>query len=183
VSTTRRQLIGRGIGVAGVAALPTSLLAATPALAQESDETDAIERIVELQLAAELAYSLAAEDGKLDAGTKKAFELFGKHSGDQATALSEALDQLDVDPPETESDPASYERLADFDAKAPAKEQLKFMIGLEEELIKVYEDETPTLEAEDLVRSAAQIGAAHAQMLVALRLLAGEPPVDLLPLP
>jgi hypothetical protein len=55
------------------------------------------------------------------------------------------------------------------------------MIGLEEELIKVYEDETPTLEADDLVRSAAQIGAAHAQMLVALHLLAGDPPADLLP--
>jgi hypothetical protein len=88
VSTTRRQLLGRGFGVAGVAVLPTSLLAAAPALAQENDETDALERIVELQLASELAYSLAAEDKKLNAGTKRAFELFGKHAGDQATALS-----------------------------------------------------------------------------------------------
>ena len=173
MSTTRRQLIGRSMVVAGGATLPSSLLAAAPALAQESDETDALERVVDLEFAAELAYSLAAEDAKLDPETKKAFELFATHCGDHATALSEALDQLGVDPPEEQSDPADYERLADFDADADEKDVVEFMIGLEEELIAVYEDETATMEADDLVRSVAQIGAAHAQMLVALRLLSG----------
>ena len=180
MSTTRRQLIGRGLGDAGAAAVPTSLLAAAPALAQESDETDALERIVILEQAAELAYSLAAEDGKLDAEAKQSFELFSKHCGDHDTALSEALDQLGVDPPEAHSDPADYERLADFDPTAPEQELLDFMIKLEEELVAVYADETPTLEEEDLVRTAAQVGAAHAQMLVALRVLAGEKPIALL---
>ena len=181
--TTRRQLIGRGLGAAGAAAVPTSLLTATPAFAQESDETDALERIVILEQAAELAYSLAAQDGKIDADAKKSFELFSTHCGDHATALSEALDQLGVDPPEAESDPSDYERLADFDPKAAEKELLDFLIKLEEELVAVYADETPTLEEEDLVRTAAQVGAAHAQMLVALRVLAGQKPVALVPQP
>jgi hypothetical protein len=175
MSTTRRQLIGRSICAAGAAAVPTSLLAAPPALAQETDETGALERVVDLELATELAYSLAAEKKGLDPKAQKAFELFSTHCGDHATALSEALDQLGVEPPEAQSDPADYEPLADFDAEAPEKGQLEFMVGLEEELVAAYQDETPTLESADLVRSAAQIGAAHAEMLVALRLLANEP--------
>jgi hypothetical protein len=175
MGTTRRQLLGRGIGLAGAAALPSSLLVATPALAQESDETDALERLVELELAAELAYSLAAEDGRLDADATADFELFSTHCGDHATALSEAIDQLGVEPPDPGSDPADYEALADFDPEAPQREQLKFMLGIEDDLIQAYSDETANLEAEDLVRSAAQIAAAHAQMRVALRALGGNP--------
>ena len=133
-----------------------------------------------MERAAELAYSLAAEEAKLKTGVKDAFELFQTHCDDHATALSEALDQLGVDPPEAHSDPADYDRLADFDPKAKEPELLDFMVSLEEELVAVYEDAQSALEAEDLVRTAAQIGAAHAQMLVALRLQAGVPPVDLL---
>jgi Ferritin-like domain len=177
MGTTRRELLGRGAGIAGVAALPASLLAAPLALAQESDETDALERIIGLEQAAELAYSLAAEDGNLKANVTDAFERFSTHCGEHATALSEALDQLGVDPPDAGSAPADYERLADFDASAPQKQQLRFMTDLEEELIQVYQDEIEALEAEDLVRSAAQIGASHAQMWVELRTLAdGRPP-------
>ena len=61
----------------------------------------------------------------------------------------------------------------------PEKQLLEFMIGLEEELITAYRELTPDLEAPDLVRTAAQIGAAHAQMLVALRVLAGAPDATL----
>ena len=172
--TTRRQLLGRGIGLAGAAAVPAGILAPPTALAQESDETDALERLVELELAAELAYSLATEDGDLNAEATRAFELFTEHCGDHATALSEAIDQLGVDPPDPGSDPADYERLADFDAAASLPEQLDFLSALEDDLIRAYEDETANLEAEDLVRSAAQIGASHAQIRVALAALGGK---------
>ena len=87
----------------------------------------------------------------------------------------EDLDQLGVDPPDAQSDPAGYERLADFDPEADEKKQLAFMIALEEELIQVYQDETVAFEAEDLVRSGGQIGASHAQMWIALKLLAEKP--------
>lgn len=172
MSTTRRQLLGRGLGAAGAAALPASLVAAAPASAQESDETDALVRIVELELAAELAYSLAIEDGNLDSDAGDAFERFGGFCGEHATALSEAIDQLGVDPPEAQSDPAGYEALADFDAGAPQRQQLDFMLALEDDLVQLYADENANLEAEDLVRSAAQIAASHAQVRVALDELA-----------
>ena len=184
MSTTRRQLLGRGAGIVGAAAVPASLIPATAALAQASDETDALEPVVELEQAAELAYSLAAEDGDLKGDAQKQFELFAAHCGDHAVALSEALDQLGVDPPEAQSDPAEYEPLADFDPKAPEKQQLEFMIGLEEELITAL----PRVDAgrwrhpiscEPPRRSAP----AHAQMLVALRVLAGEPEARLTELP
>ena len=176
MTLTRRHLLGRGIGLAGGAALPASLVSANTALAQASDETDALEPIVELEQAADLAYSLAAEDGDLDREAQEAFELFAAHCDDHAVALGEALDQLGVDPPDRQSDPADYERLADFRANAPQRELIDFMIALEEELVTAYEAATPELEAPDLVRTAAQVGASHAQVLVALRLLAGDRP-------
>ena len=168
MSTTRRQLLGRGLGAAGAAALPASLLAATPALAQASDETEALERIVELELAAELAYSLAVEDGDLNPDARDAFETFGGFCGEHATALSKALDQLDVDPPDAQSDPADYAALADFDARAPQNRQIEFMVALEDDLVQIYADENANLDAPDLVRSAAEIAASHAQVQVAL---------------
>jgi Ferritin-like domain len=183
VSATRRQFLGRGLGLAGAAALPTPLLPATVAFAQASDETDALEPVVELEQAAELAYSLAVEDGDLKADVQRAFELFASHCDDHAVALSEALDQLGVDPPDAESDPAQYEALADFDERAPEKQLLEFMIGIEEDLVTAYREATPELEAPDLVRTAAQIAASHAQILVALRVLAGEPDATLAELP
>jgi rubrerythrin len=184
VSTTRRQLLGRGLGIAGAAAVPGALVLAPAAFAQEEDDqTDALERIIDLEQAAELAYSLAAERGDLSPDAKSAFELFAEHCGEHATALSEALDQLGVEPPDAQSNPAEYERLADFDPAADEKEQLEFMIALEEELIQVYQDETVAFEAEDLVRSGGQIGASHAQMWIAVKLLAEKPQQALSRLP
>ena len=97
---TRRSLMGRGLAGAGALALPGSLVAAATAHAQQADaETDALERLVVLEQAAELAYSLAAEEGDLDSDAQTLFEELSIHSGDRATAFSEAMDQLLVDPP------------------------------------------------------------------------------------
>lgn len=181
---TRRAFLGRSAGLAGAAVIPASLVGATRALAQADEETDALEPLVELELAGELAYSLAAEEGRgLDRETTREFELFAEHCGDHATALSKALDQLGVDPPEAGSDPAEHERLDGFRPKRRAPELLEFLIALEEDLVAAYEGATEALEAPDLVRTAAQVGAAHAQMLVRLRLLAGAAPDALTRLP
>lgn len=169
-ATTRRQLLARGSAAAAGAALPSALLAA-PALAQESDETDALERVVELEQAAELAYSLAAEE--LSGEGANLFEKLGGFAGEHATALGEALDQLGVDPPDSSDDPASYPSLEQFDAKADERRQVQFFIRLEEELISAYESATAELDAPDVVVTGAQIGAAHAQAWVALNLLGG----------
>ncbi|MEJ7875721.1 MAG: ferritin-like domain-containing protein [Solirubrobacterales bacterium] len=171
---SRRSLLGRGLTGAGALALPGSLVAAATAQAQSDAQSAVLERLVELEQAAELGYSLAAEEGDLDAEVKSLFEAFSIHSGDRATAFSEALDQLIVDAPESSSDPAEYESLSDFDPAASQEDLLAFMLKLELNVIAAYEEDEPTLDEPDLVRSAAQMAAGHAQALVALRVAAKE---------
>lgn len=171
---TRRSLIGRGLAGAGALAVPGSLIAAEVANAQADDQTEALERLVVLEQAAELAYSLAAEESDASAEAKMLFEELSIHSDDRGAALSEAMEQLLVDPPEKSSDLENYESLEDFDPAASEEDVLAFLAGLEEQLVAAYEEEEPELDEPDLARTAAQVAASHAQALVALRLLAGE---------
>lgn len=180
MSATRREILIRGGAVTAGAALP-SLFAAAPALAQQSEETDAIGPVVELEQAAELAYALAAEEAGGPAG--ELLRDLGTHAGEHATALAEALDQLGVDPPDASEDPATYDSLRGFDDKASEREQLDFFIGLEEELVRAYEEAVEALESSTIVLTWGQIAAAHAQALVALRLEAGAAPGGLTALP
>ena len=167
---TRRELLARGGVAAGAAVVPAALLAA-PALAQETDETGTLETLVELEQGAELAYSLAAE--RLTGAEAKLLNQLGGHAAEHVTALSEALDQLAVDPPDASEDPATYDVLGGFDDRSPTADQLAFFAELELELVRAYEDATPRLESSDLVITGAQVGAAHAQAWAALRLAAG----------
>jgi len=173
MSLTRRSLVARGLAGAGTLALPGSLVAAATAHAQSDAETDALESFVELEQAAELAYSLAAEEGDLNGDARALFEELSIHSGDRATAFSEALEQLLVEPPDASSDADDYDSLSDFDPASPQDDLLAFMIDLELAAITAYEEDEPELDEPDLVRSAAQMAASHAQALVALRILAG----------
>jgi hypothetical protein len=173
---TRRTLIGRGLAGAGAVAVPGSLVAAATAQAQggeSTDETDALERLITLEQAAELAFSLAAEKGDVSTDAQDVFEELSIHAEDHADAFSEAMDQLLVDPPEADSDPDEYDSLEGFDPEADEKDLLAFLIDLQLGLIEGYEEDEPNIDAPDLVRSAAQVAASHAQALVALRLLAG----------
>ena len=173
---TRRALMGRGLAGAGALAVPASLVAAAAAQAQggeETAETDALERLVILEQAAELAFSIAAEEGNVPSDAKSLFEALSIHAGDHAAAFGEAMDQLLVDPPSSESDPDEYESLEDFDPKADEQDLLDFLVDLELGLLEAYEEDQAELEEPDLVRTAAQVAASHAQALVALRLLAG----------
>jgi hypothetical protein len=172
---SRRALIGRGLAGAGAVVLPTTLVGAATAHAQSgetTDETDALERLIILEQAAELAFSLAAEEGDVSPDGKALFEELSLHAGDHATAFSEAMDQLLVDPPEDESDPDEYDSLEDFDPSADEADLLAFFEKLELDLIQAYEEDQADLVDPDLVRSAAQIAASHAQAVVALRVLA-----------
>lgn len=188
MSLTRRALVTRGIVGAGAIALPGSLTAAATAQAQDDDaeaQADALERLIILEQAAELSFSIAAEDAAVDGEATALFEELSIHAEDHATAFSEAMDQLLVDPPEADSDPEDYEVLKDdFDPKADEKDLLEFFIDLESQLIEAYEEDQAELEEPDLVRTAAQVAASHAQALVALRLLAdGKGSVTELPPP
>lgn len=179
----RRTLLGRGALAAGTAALPASLLGADVALAQEDEQTDALERLIALERAAELALSLAAEEADLEADATQAFEDLSRQNGEHTTALEQALDSLGVDPPEIQSDQSDFDSLSDLNLKVAQRDLLKFMIDLESGLVSAYEEETANFDAEDLFRTAAQVGASHAQHLVVLRLLTDSPPQSLTNLP
>ena len=175
MTLTRRSLIRRGAAAAAAGALHGALVTADVALAQETERTAALARLTELEQAAELAYSLAAEDGNLPDRVSQTFEEFSLHSGERATALSEALDQLGVEPPQPSDDAATYDSLEGYDSGDGAARQLRFLGSLESDLIAAYGEEVGALEPGDLTRTAAQIAGSHAQQLVALRLLAAVP--------
>lgn len=166
---TRRRLLGS----AAVASVPAALGGVSPAFAQETDETDTLSDLIELEQAMELAYSLAAEDGQLSPEAKTAFEEYGLFCGEHATAFDEALDQLAVDGPKSSDEIDDYDSLEGFDPEAEEKNLVEFMTGLEEDIIAAYEEQVPEIEQADLQRSIAQVAASHAQVLVGLRLLAG----------
>ncbi len=172
MSFTRRSLISRGLAGAGALATGGSLVAAASASGQVDDQTEALERLIIGEQAAELAFSLAAEEGDVDGEAVALFEQLSLHARDRATALSEASDQLLVDPPEADSDPDEYESLDEFDPTGSKPDLFAFLIDLELGLIEAYEEDVVELEEPDLVRTAAQVAASHAQALVALRLLA-----------
>ncbi len=172
---SRRTLIRRGLAGAGALTVPGALIGAATAHAQEgetTDQTDALERLIVSEQAAELAFSLAAEEGDVPGEAQSLFEELSIHAEDHAAAFSEAMDQLLIDPPEAESDPEEYESLKNFDPAAPEKDLLAFLTELELDLVAAYEEEQANLDEPDLARTAAQVGASHAQALVALRLLA-----------
>lgn len=183
MTATRRQLLVRGAGAASAAALPATLLAVAPAFAQEDAETDELARLIALERGSALAYETAAESKGLDAEASKLAETLRGHETEHATALETAIDQLGVDPPEDSDDPADYEQLDGLDAAKTQKDLLDLLIVLEEELVTAYRDAALALETDDLIRTGAQVGASHAQHLVALRLLRGDSPAAAAALP
>lgn len=174
MTATRRQLLVRGAGAASAAVLPAALLAAPPAFAKEGAETDELTLLIELEQGSSLAYETALESKDLGSEATKLLEQLHGHEAAHTTALSAAIDQLTVDPPEASSDPADYEQLDGLDAAKTEKELLDFLISLEEELVKAYLDAALALESPDVIRTGAQVGSSHVQQLVALRLLGGE---------
>lgn len=184
-ATTRRDVLARGAVLAGAAAVPAALLAAAPAYAQESDQTKALERLINLERASRYAYRAAAEGSSLSGEAKELAEELAGQEDEHATALETAIEQLGVQAPE-ESDPPSAESapvLEGFDPEAGEAELIGFFVSLEEETLRAYGEAVADLTADDLLRSAAQISGSHAQHLAAWRLVRGDAPAKAAALP
>jgi rubrerythrin len=182
-AATRRDVIVRGIGLAGAAAVPAALLAAAPAHAQEDAQTDALKNVIELEQAAQLAYTEAAAEGKLSGDAQALAEELADQEDDHATALETAIEQLGVEAPEAPDSPDGVSALEGFDAGASEDGLIDFFISMEENLVRAYAEASANLTADDLLRSGAQIGGSHAQHLVAWRLLRGDAPAKAAALP
>jgi rubrerythrin len=184
-AATRRDVLARGAVLAGAAAVPAALLAAAPAHAQKDDQTGALENVINFERAARYAYTEAAAGERLSGDARALAEELAGQEDDHATALETALEQLGIEPPE-ESDPPPTDSapiLESFDPEASQEELIDFFIALEEEILQIYATAVASLTADDLLRSAAQIGGSHAQHLAAWRLLRGDAPAQAAALP
>jgi rubrerythrin len=176
--TTRREALRRaGIG-AGAAALPGLLLPAI-ARAQSADDDDLndfLEPAIELEEAAALAYESAADARGLDADLKRTFERFREQEQAHATALRSALDSLGFDLPDELTDPADSDHLDGIEDLKSANDYLAFLVDLEQEQVRYYASDAPSLDSEDLIRTSAEILGCQAQHLVVLREAQGAAP-------
>lgn len=176
--TTRREALRLAALGAGAATAPTLLL---PAIAraqssEDDDLNDFLEPAIELEQAAALAYETAAEANGIDAELKRTFERFRQQEQAHATALRSALDSLGFDLPDELTNPADSDQLDGIDDLKSANDYLAFLVDLEQEQIRYYATEAPSLDSEDLIRTSAEILGCQAQHLVVLREAQGAAP-------
>lgn len=198
---TRREALRRAVVGGGALALPPLLW---PAIADAQDDEEPVledfltEAIVIEQIAV-LAYSSAAAalEGERDlAGTLRRFE---RQEQIHATALRSALDSLAIDLPAAPAAPddapaiEGAERLDDeraaelvellgrVDGLEGRRAHLDYLIELENEQLGLYLREAPTLDAEDMLRTGAEIAACQSQHLVVLGVALGTAPAQAVP--
>ena len=202
VPATRRVTLRRAALAAGALALPAAVRPA-PSVAQDEDEAVALEdflvEAIVLEQIAVLAYATAA--GELDGEPRlsRTLERFERQEQIHATALRSALDSIGVDPPNAPASPddvgaiedadrldgeraaelidllGELARLGDRDAR------LEYLVDLEQEQLRFYLAQAPTLDAEDILRTGAEIAACQAQHVVVLREALGVAPAEAVP--
>jgi rubrerythrin len=175
------------------AALGAGALAAAglvrPALAgaQSPDDEDLRDFLVEaisLEQLAVLAYATAARDGDTEIGPT--LETFRDQEQAHATALRQALDTLgfDVpDAPDSTTDTGAFEDvegldtatsdtllelLDELDGLSRPRQFLDYLARLEDEQIRYYTSQGPTVDSVDLTTTSAEIAGCQAQHAVVL---------------
>ncbi len=194
-ATTRRDALVRA-GLATSALAIPALLRPQSARADDDrgDLEDFLEQAVDLEQAAVLAYAEAAKAKDLDAEQKRTFERFRDQEQAHADAMRQALDSLGVDPPDAPEGPqdtGAFDGLDDIDGAETLKKFLvdllrkldkleagtelnRLLLEVENQELRLYLDQTPEFESEDLLRVGAEIGACQAQHVVVLREAQGE---------
>lgn len=179
----RRALLARGAWLAGAASLP-ALLGPARALAQDDEErgdaqTQALERLIRAEQASALAYREAAKGDVLQGEAKTLAEELARAEDAHATAFTAALEQIGFEAPEAPDSPAGVELLDGFEQADSERRLIEFFVGLEATLMNTYLQVAGSLEAPDLRRSGAQVGASHGEHYAAWRLLRGDSPASL----
>lgn len=158
-----------------VAGAAFALTGATSAGAQdEDDDVATLERLIELEQRAAVAYRAMADEGDLlDEEVRVAVEEFARQEDEHAEALIAALEDRGgaaPDPPR----PDDVEGLDDLDSQEDA---LQLAIDLESALVRAYGDAAETFAAFELLKTCAQILGAEGQHLVVARQQLGDDPV------
>ncbi len=178
---SRRELLelgaaaGASLLAAGTIPLP---LGAASALAQtetDDDPSSILEAAIGLEQGAVLAYTAAADSGKLDAENERAASLFARQDQEHADALTAALEDLGGVAPRKPSGSFDVPGLSEALSSGQAA-FVRFVIELETATIRGYYEATAKLTDPRLLSLGASIMANEAQHLVVLRQVLGRAP-------
>lgn len=171
----RREVVRAGISLSGAAALAAvPLLArAEGALAQGGDDAAIVVELLELEQRAGRAYQAISKRRLVEPELIRAIDLFADQEREHVAALSAALEDLGGSPPK----PPRREEIEGLGDLESEKDALEFAIGLENELVRAYDDAAGRFARSDLLLLAAQIVCNQAQHLAVLRQQLGEEPI------
>jgi hypothetical protein len=163
---SRRELARMGL-CGAVAALPGAL-AARDALAGPAGDASLLEHLVALEQRSVLAYTAAADDGRLGAFEPVA-RLLAEQEQEHAEGLGRALRRLGGAPPRADDSPPAA-------ASSGLRALAGLAVELETTLVAAYQDALARLDSPELISTAASVVASHAQHLVVLRQALGLDP-------
>lgn len=199
---TRRTALRRALATAGALAAPALLRPATAGAQEEDDPAVLEEFLVEaivLEQIAVLAYATAGGELEDDRRLARTLERFERQEQTHAKALRSALDSIGIELPDAPASPDDVqaiedagaidderaaeltELLGELDGLMGRGELLEYLIRLEEEQLRFYLDQAPTLEAEDILRTGVEIAACQAQHIVVLGQTLGASPAEAVP--
>ncbi|HSI81149.1 MAG TPA: ferritin-like domain-containing protein [Solirubrobacterales bacterium] len=201
-AATRRAALRRWMLAAG--ALATPVLLRPPVASAQDDEDPAVleEFLVEaivLEQITVLAYATAGGELEDDRRLARTLERFERQEQIHAKALRSALDSIGVELPDAPASPDDVQAIEDagaidderaeeltgllgeLDGLTGRDELLEHLIRLEEEQLRYFLDQAPTLEAEDILRTGVEIAACQAQHIVVLREALGASPAEAVP--
>lgn len=177
----RRDLLRRGFALGGAAIAASSiplLLSVRNAFAQASGDAAVLERAINLEQVAVIAYDTALATALVSAPVRRTVRRFRDHEQQHADALTTALTDLGG------IAPAPPKGVADVDEVVGGLRDVRtqadlanFAIELESATIGAYHDAQLKFVEARLLQTAASIMANEGQHLVVLRTLAGSDPV------
>jgi rubrerythrin len=172
---TRRAAVREGLALGGgvLAAGSVAALVTAPAARSQDEDVATLERLVELEQRAALAYREMAEGDLLEEEVRAAAELFADQEDEHVEALAAALADRGgrvPDPPAA----ADVEGLEDLSSQ---EEALELAIDLENALVRAYGEAAEAFEAPELIKTCAQILGSEGTHLVVARQQLGRDPV------
>ena len=181
VERDRRSLLRQGVGLGGAAIAASSiplLLSVRDAFAQATGDAAILEKAINLEQTAVIAYDAVLDAGLLSPEALRVARRLRDHERRHAETLTTALTDLGGIPPAppegVEAVDNVVEGLGDLKTQAQAVE---FLIELELAGVAAYNDAHGKLLETRLLQTAASIMAAEGQHLVVLRMLLGADPV------
>ncbi len=177
----RRELLRRGFALGGAAIAASSiplLLLARDAFAQATGDAAILQRLINLEQVAVIAYGSAIGRGLLSPAAQRTARRFRDHEQQHADTLTTALTDLGGAPLAPAKGIADVDEVAEglADAKTQA-DVVNVLIEIELATVAAYHDAHAKLIEARLLQSCATIMANEGQHLVVLRTIVGVEPI------